>query len=172
MSAQLAAGRGAVDAPTLDRVMSGREIHDALRERMIGLPQLNALILFGRDGHVINTTRSWPPPDVNISDTDYFRSIMGESGANMLITAPFRYKTDATWTVFLIHKMRGRDGGAAGLLVAAVELRYFEAFYRSVSVGDEGSITLLRGDGVQLARYPPAPTTGRNFMTVQPDSRR
>jgi signal transduction histidine kinase/DNA-binding response OmpR family regulator len=164
--ARLAANQGVKDAAGFDRLMTTHGIHEALRERMIGLPQLNALILFGLDGNVKNTTRSWPPPAINISGADYFKSITSDKMAETLITAPFQYKTDGTWAVFLIREIRGPDGSIAGLMAAAIELRYFEEFYRSVSVGDAGTISLLRGDGLQLARHPPARTTGRNFMTA------
>lgn len=165
--ARLAVSRGAVDAATFNATMSTREIHTTMQARMIGLPQVNALILYGVDGHVVNSTRSWPVPPVNVRDADYFKAIIGDASADLSITAPFQYRTDGKWTVFLIRKFRGADGDAAGLLVAAVELNYFQDFYRSVSVGNDGTISLLRGDGVQLARYPPAATTGQNFMTAQ-----
>ncbi|HEX3993176.1 MAG TPA: ATP-binding protein [Acetobacteraceae bacterium] len=165
--AQLAVADGAVNAATFDATMSTQEMHKAMQARMIGLPQVNALILYGVDGHVVNSTRSWPVPPVNVRNADYFKAIIGDAAVNLFITAPFQYKTDGKWTVFLIRKFRGLDGNAAGLLVAAVELPYFEDFYRSVSVGNDGTISLLRGDGVQLARYPPALTTGQNFMTAQ-----
>jgi signal transduction histidine kinase/CheY-like chemotaxis protein/HPt (histidine-containing phosphotransfer) domain-containing protein len=125
------------------------------------------LILYGVDGRVVNTTRSWPVPAISVSGADYFKALMSKPTTDMSITAPFRFRTDGTWTVFLIRKMRGPGGDVAGLLVAAIELHYFEEFYRSVSIGDDGTISLLRGDGVQLARYPPAPTIGQNFMTAQ-----
>jgi signal transduction histidine kinase/CheY-like chemotaxis protein/HPt (histidine-containing phosphotransfer) domain-containing protein len=156
-----------VDPASFDRNLSSQSVHDTLRERMIGLPQLNALILFGTDGHVVNSTRSWPVPAVNVSDTDYFKSIMGGSVTDFMITAPYQYKTDGKWTVLMIRRMRGPDGMTAGLVVAAVELSYFEEFYRSVSVGNDGSVSLLRSDGVQLTRYPPTQTTGQNLWTPQ-----
>jgi signal transduction histidine kinase/CheY-like chemotaxis protein/HPt (histidine-containing phosphotransfer) domain-containing protein len=165
--ARLAVTQGAVDSATFDASMSARDIHTTMQARMIGLPQVNSLILYGVDGHVVNTTRSWPVPLINVHDADYFQAIIGDAAADLSISAPFQFKTDRKWTVFLIRKFRGVDGSAAGLLVAAIELPYFEDFYRSVSVGDDGTISLLRGDGVQLARYPPAPTTGQNFWTAQ-----
>jgi len=164
---RLGAGAGVVDAASFDRIMSGRDMNDTLRERMIGLPQVNALILYGLDGHVVNSTRWWPIPSINVSDTDYFKSIVGDPAADMLITEPYKYTIGQQWTSFLIRKMRGPDGNAVGLVAAAIDLRYFEEFYRSVSVGDDGAITLLRTDGIQLTRYPPVPTTGKNFMTAQ-----
>jgi hypothetical protein len=165
--AHQAVSEGAVDAATFNGIMSTREVHTAMQARMIGLPQINALILFGVDGNMVNTTRSWPVPSVNVRDAAYFQEAISDGAADLSFTAPFQFKTDGKWTVLLIRKYRGVDGNAAGLLVAAVELNYFEEFYRSVSVGNDGTISLLRGDGVQLARYPPAPTTGRNFMTAQ-----
>src|SRR5580658_1911285 len=165
--ARFANDRGVVDAATFDHIMSNHDVHLMLGERLIGLPQLNALILYGTDGHVVNTTRSWPVPDVNVSTAGYFKAIMGDPAKDMLITEPFQYKTDGMWTLFFIRKLHGADGQPSGLLVAAVELSYFEAFYRAISVGEEGSISLLRSDGVQLARYPPLPTTGQNFWSPQ-----
>jgi hypothetical protein len=165
--ARLGESLGAVDAATFDHAMSTYQVHEELLERKIGLPQVNALILYGLDGHVVNSTRSWPVPILNASEFEFFRSIMGDPGLDLLISAPVQYRTDGVWTVFLARKLRGADGNAIGLSVAAIELRYFEEFYRSVSVGDDGTISLLRGDGVQLARFPPAPTTGQNFISGQ-----
>ncbi len=163
--ANLAISLGVANGESFDRLLSNSDIHVTLRERMIGLPQLNALILFGMDGHIVNSTRSWPPPSFNIRDNVYFRTLVGDPKASMIITEPYQYRTDGTWTVFLIRKLFGPNGKAAGLLVAAIELRYFEDFYRSVSMGGDNAISLLRADGVQLALYPRATTTGQNFMT-------
>jgi signal transduction histidine kinase/CheY-like chemotaxis protein/HPt (histidine-containing phosphotransfer) domain-containing protein len=165
--ARLSGTMGVSDATGFDSVLSSREVHETLRERLIGLPQLNALILYSLNGDVVNTSRSWPVPAINVSDTDYFKSLTADKAADVLITSPFRFKTDGTWTVFLIRKLRGADGNPAGLLAAAIELHYFEDFYRSVSVGDDGTISLLRGDGVQLARYPPVKTIGQNLLASQ-----
>jgi signal transduction histidine kinase/CheY-like chemotaxis protein/HPt (histidine-containing phosphotransfer) domain-containing protein len=162
--ARLATTMEVSDETGFDRILSDRTTHEALRQRLIGLPQLNALILYGLDGRVVNSSRSWPVPSINISDADYFKSLTGDKAANFLITTPFRYKTDGTWTLFLIRKFRGADGRAAGLMAAAIELRYFQDFYRAVSVGDDGTISLLRDDGMQLTRYPPAPTTGQSLI--------
>jgi signal transduction histidine kinase/ActR/RegA family two-component response regulator len=165
--ARLGLAEGIVDTATFDRIMSSRDIHVTLQERMIGLPQASALILYGLDGRVKNTTRSWPPPSINISDADYFRSLMGDPKADMVITAPIQFKTDGTWTALLIRKVRGPDGNVAGLVAAAIQLRYFADFYRSVSNGDDGTISLLRADGIQLTRYPATDTIGQNFTTAQ-----
>jgi signal transduction histidine kinase/CheY-like chemotaxis protein/HPt (histidine-containing phosphotransfer) domain-containing protein len=164
--AHLGLEQGVTDAATFDRLLSTREVSIMLRERMIGLPQVSALILYGLDGRVKNTTRSWPvPPTVNISNTDYFRSIIDDPAADAEITAPFQYRTDGIWTAFLLRKVRGSDGSAIGLAAAAIQLHYFEEFYRSVSVGGEGAIALLRNDGMLLARHPPAYPTGRTNNT-------
>ncbi len=165
--ARLTAGLSAGDRTTFDRLLSGHDIHEILRERLIGLPQLNALILYGTDGRVINSTRSWPvPATVNISEAAWFKAIMNDPAADTAISLPFRFQTDGEWTVFLLRKVRGPDGNGVGLMAAAIELSYFEEFYRSVSVDDDGAISLLRADGFQLVRYPVSRTTGQNFDTA------
>ena len=111
---RLSGAMGVSDTASFDRLLSGRAIHETLRERLIGLPQLNALILYSLDGHVVNSSRSWPVPTLNVSDTDYFKSITADKAADMLITSPFQFRTDGTWTLFLIRKLRGAGGNAGG----------------------------------------------------------
>jgi signal transduction histidine kinase/CheY-like chemotaxis protein/HPt (histidine-containing phosphotransfer) domain-containing protein len=165
--ARLGGSLGIVDAATFDDAMAQHEIHDELMERMIGLPQLSALIVYSLDGRLVNSTRFWPMPNINVSDTVYFKAMMKDAAADLMISVPYQYKTDGKWTVFLLRKLRGSDGKATGLLAAAIDLHYFEDFYGSVSVGNDGTISLLRGDGVQLARFPPSSTTGQSFFSAE-----
>jgi signal transduction histidine kinase/DNA-binding response OmpR family regulator len=164
--ARFGVAQGASDAAAFDRIMSDRTVHDMLRERVTGLPQINALYALAIGGRLINASSAWPVPEVNAKDREYFVEMLNAPDVEIMVTKPFRRLTEGTWTVLLVRKMRGADGAVIGILAAALELRYFEEFYRSVSVGNDGTISLLMGDGVQLVRYPPADTTGRNFMTA------
>jgi signal transduction histidine kinase/CheY-like chemotaxis protein/HPt (histidine-containing phosphotransfer) domain-containing protein len=164
---RMAATEGAVDRATFEQMLASRAVHEQLRHQVVGLPQLSALILFSLDGHPVNSTRSWPPPALNVSGEDYFRVMIGEDARDTFVSAPYQFHTDGTWTVFLLRRLHSASGSPIGILAAAIQLKYFEEFYRAVSVDDDGTISLLRGDGVQLARYPPAHTTGRNFMNAQ-----
>ncbi|RZK96965.1 MAG: GGDEF-domain containing protein, partial [Methylobacterium sp.] len=51
---------------------SSRSIHDTLKNRVTGLPQTNAITLIDQNGKLLNFSRFWPIPNVNVSDRDYF----------------------------------------------------------------------------------------------------
>lgn len=44
------------------RWMEGRAVHEQLRNRIAGLPQVDALIAVDADGNVLNFSRFWPIP--------------------------------------------------------------------------------------------------------------
>ena len=111
---RIAINQGAVDAATFDHVMATAGVHETLLERLNALPQLNALILYGVDGRVVNSTRSWPTPTINVSDTEAFQSMIARPTNDLSVTSPFQYRTDGKWTVFLMRSMRGTDGNTAG----------------------------------------------------------
>src|SRR5262249_40387378 len=50
-----------------------------------------------------------------------------------------------------------------GLVLGAVDLEYFERFFASLNLGDEGAISLFRRDGILLVRHPIRDTPGRSY---------
>ena len=54
---------------------STKAVHDALRARVAGLPQLDAVTVISATGKLINFSRYWPIPDVDLSDRDYFKAL-------------------------------------------------------------------------------------------------
>ncbi len=165
--ARYAAAGGAVDAASFDQVMSAREANVTLRQRMIGLPQINALLVVSVSGYLENSTRSWPVAPIDVRDRGYFKLLINDPNLEMMVTEPMHARGDGTWTMFLIRKMRGPDGAPIGLLVAAIELRYFEEFYHAVTRGEEASTVLVHEDGTILARFPAVGMTGHNFHTAR-----
>ena len=56
-----------------------------------------------------------------------------------------------------------QDGSFGGVLTAAIESDYFNRFYRTFQLGPDGSISLLRDDGVVLIRWPASDQSYRSF---------
>ena len=63
------------DGDQFDRIMAGHDIHLLLRTKIIGIPQLDAVTVISRDGKLINFSRSWPVPEADVTDRDYFRAL-------------------------------------------------------------------------------------------------
>jgi diguanylate cyclase (GGDEF)-like protein len=137
--------------------LASRAMHDALVRHMAALPQLDGLILVGPDGRVINVTRSWPPPDHDLADRDYFRAFIADPKLQHYISDPLANRADGNRTVFVARRLTAADGSFGGLLLTAVDISYFQRLYEAVSIYPDYTIALLNTDGVLLARYPPLP---------------
>ncbi len=56
--------------------------------RLKNLPQANAFTLFKPDGHLFLTTRTQSPPDLDVSDRDYYRYFVVHDDPAPFISAP------------------------------------------------------------------------------------
>ena len=158
---------GVTDSGSFEEKLAGHDVHTLLREKIIGLQQLDAVILVGHEGKVINFSRTWPVPEVDISDRRYFMAMRQDANLKSEISEPIQNRSTGTWTIYLVHQVRGANGEFLGLILGAIEMRYFEDFYRAISLGKGSSVQLQRLDGVMLARFPQTNTIGKVFSTSQ-----
>src|SRR5664279_309662 len=59
--------KGVTDEASYQRLMSDQQTYSLLKEKIAGLPQVDALTMIDAQGKLINFSRSWPIPDVNVS---------------------------------------------------------------------------------------------------------
>jgi len=145
-------------------LMSGRPVHEDLRSRVQNLPQLDAVTAIASDGRLINFSRYWPIPPVNVSDRDYYQALRDDPARDSFISRPVPNRGTGTWTIYLARKVANAEGQFLGLILGAVELAYFEKLYASVARDEARSIALLRDDGTLLARHPHVePSIGQSF---------
>lgn len=154
---------GVADSGSFDAKMAAQDIHLLLREKISGLPQLGAVTVISRDGKLINFSRSWPVPEVDVSDRDYFRAMKADPNLKSYISEPVQNRGSGSWTIFLARRVSGANGEFLGLILGAVELRYFEDFYRAISLGADSSIAIVRLDGLTLTRFPRTDTIGKTY---------
>jgi diguanylate cyclase (GGDEF)-like protein len=149
--------------------MSGAAVHEDLLSRTRSLPQLEAIAAIDADGKLLNSSRSWPTPDVNVADRDYFKILKSDPGRTTVISEPVLNRVDGGWTMFFARKVTGAEGEFLGAILSAVQLKYFENLYDAVANGDDIAIGLFRRDGVLLARYPHvARVVGQSFARLGP----
>jgi diguanylate cyclase (GGDEF)-like protein len=161
------AEEGVTDGASFDRKMAGHDIYLLLREKISGLPQLDAVTVISRDGKLINFSRFWPSPDLTVTDRHYFHALKDDANLKSYVSEPVRNHATGTWIIFLAHRVSGADGEFLGIILGAIEMRYFEDFYRAISVGEGGSIALQQMSGQLLARFPPTNTIGKVFSNAE-----
>ncbi len=149
------AGAGTNNSDEFMRVMGTEEVHRFLVGRQGTLAQVNAVGLVGADGMLVNSSRLWPIPVLNVSDRDYFTHFRDHNDASVFIGAPVRNRLTGAWTAFLARRVSGPRGEFLGVAVAVIEIRYFEEFYQAINPPG-GSVGIFRDDGLLIARYPHA----------------
>ncbi|WP_375410370.1 cache domain-containing protein, partial [uncultured Methylobacterium sp.] len=147
----------------LAAIASSRGTHESLKEKIAGIPQLDAVTIIGADGRLINFSRSFPAPVIDLSDRDYFIRLRDTEISGPFVTEPVQNRGNGTWTIYLARRLVGEDGRFVGLVLGAIDLRYFDSFYRSLKLGGEAAISLWRKDGMLLTREPAIAGVGQTF---------
>ncbi len=145
-------------------------VHQDLSQRIAGLSYIAALSLHDANGKLINFSRSWPAPDIDVRDRDFIAELLAPNAPKTFISAPLQSKTTGKWTIYFSRRFEAPDGRLIGIVVSSIFADYFEQFFASIVVdsdGDgksDGGFSLYRGDGLLLVRFPHAdPKIGTSF---------
>jgi signal transduction histidine kinase len=148
---------GAATAADIRQAMTDPETTVLLNRWIEFASRIGAVALIDAAGATVSQAGAWPLSQANAADSDYFATLRGAPELDTYIGAPIEAGTRAGFVIPLARKLRTDRGDFAGVAVAAIPAGVFESAYRSVSLGDDGVILLLRRDGVVLAQFPPQP---------------
>ena len=134
-----------------------RDMFELLRRRQGDLPQIDVISIVATDGRLINFSRSFPTPPVNLADRDYMKAHLVDDLLPMFLSAPVKNRGTGHWTFYLARKLRAVDGHLIGVAIVGIECEYFQRFYESIDSARDGVVvSLMRRDGLLLARQPQA----------------
>ena len=145
---------GVSDAAGLRAAMGTASLHYALRNKIAALPQIDVATIVGADGVVINFTRAFPAPLIDLSDRDYFKERRDNPRPGVFISAPVRNKGNGQWTFYLSQRLNDAQGRFLGLVLVGLSSTFLSNFYEKISLGEGASIALYRRDFTLLARWP------------------
>ena len=119
-------------------------------------PILDVATLVGDDGVVINFSRSYPPPLINLSDRDYFRHFNRTSSSEIFYSVPVRNKGNGRWVFYLARPINNDKGEFLGEVLVGVSAEVFSQFYDRVgsSLGPGTTLLLYRNDFTLMTRWP------------------
>ena len=138
------------------QLMATQPVQQNLHDRIAGLPYIAALLVFDRNGRLINFSDSWPPPPLNGMDRDFIRDNMRAGVPQPFLSAPYPSKISGRWDIYLSRRFEAADGQLLGFIVGVIEIGYFEKFYARLPLTGGGGFALYRRDGTLIARYPHA----------------
>src|SRR5215216_4149888 len=154
---------GIASSEDYERQMSGHDAHLMLKDKIGGLPHVDAVAMIDAHGNLMNFSRAWPVPPVNISDRSYFKALNSDAQLTALVSEPVLNRVTGTWTIFRVRKIVGANGQFLGVVLGAIQLRYFEHLFGSIALGKDSAISLFRNDGLLLARYPARDSPGGSY---------
>jgi signal transduction histidine kinase/DNA-binding NarL/FixJ family response regulator len=126
------------------------ELHPIMRRAQSQSPLLQGLGLTDVEGKIISSVTSvGSGPD--LSDREFFRVHRDEPAVELLISRPVIGRPQNVLTLPVSRRVVTQDGRFAGIIAARIDPEYFTTLFR---VADADVVTLLRPDGVILARHP------------------
>lgn len=157
-----------------DRTAAGRgaeseSLANRLARRIDGVSQVAQIVVADGDGTPRAAAPPGPPADATQTAAlqDMLGTLRAGPAPGLRIGAPYR-RPDGVWTVMIGRRIDAPGGDLAGFVAASLNLAFFEEFYRSVELADDGIITLHRRDGTILASAPHLDTAIGGSAAAEP----
>jgi diguanylate cyclase (GGDEF)-like protein/PAS domain S-box-containing protein len=151
---------------TLRAELATLKWHELLREKVGAYSDIAGVNVFDAQGMLVNSSDSWPVPDVSISDRAFFKAFKSgtATGPILIELAPGRFAEG--WATVIAHSVVGQNGEFIGIVTRAIAPASFEKFFESMALGEGAAISMYLRDGTLVARYPHIePLIGRNFKS-------
>lgn len=150
-----------------ERNLTGYDAHSSLKDKNLGMPYVGSLSFFNPQGKLVNFSRQWPVPEIDVSDRDFFQAFLSEPAPDRFLGKPVLNRATGTWVMHLAKKVQSLDGKFLGVITGALELEYFHNYLKGVSLTPNSSIAVFRDDGTLLVRYPVIePDIGKVFKNA------
>ncbi len=143
-------------------------VYAAHRQRKEALPQAGAFTIISADGKLVSSSRQWPIPPTDSSDRDFYKYFHDHDDPNPFISNPVQNRINGGWTAYVVRRVNGTSGKFLGLVLGAIDLNYFQDFYRALTVSAGTTVTLLKQDGTVLTSFPTTARIGEVLPASSP----
>lgn len=128
----------------------------SLKEKISTNPIIEVASFVSNTGDVLNSTRSFPPQELNVADRDYFKQTNAEKINSTYYGKPIKTRAQGSWVFYLSRKLFNEDGKFIGMIVVGVSAELFSKFYERIgnNMGNGASISLFRKDNTLMTRWP------------------
>jgi signal transduction histidine kinase/CheY-like chemotaxis protein len=138
----------------LDALPGSKEIWDELRRLQQSSEQIGSIFVVDRHGFGSFTTRAFPSPVVDFSDRDYYFE-QRRANQGLYVGQSYVGKISSDQIFNFSIRRTSEDGRFDGVIGVSAYVHYFEKYYRSIGVLEDGfAIALVKDDGNILVRYP------------------
>ncbi|MBU6507307.1 MAG: response regulator [Alphaproteobacteria bacterium] len=139
---------------TWEQIAQSPELNQFLKLIKASLPQASVVRLVAPDGRIAATDVQFPPPDRVAEPRPDLR--IHRPGMNNLLISSVERGTLSGVLEFTVARPMPDHGSPGGLIEIVMNPGYFTKFYAALAEEHDSSTSLVRDDGVLLARDPPA----------------
>ena len=127
-----------------------------LVDRTSANPIIDVATFVGSNGEVLNFSRTFPPPAINLSDRDYFQAHRENPSLASFTSVPVQNKGNGNWVFYISRRVNNQNGEMLGLILVGVSVEVFSNIYKNVTqhLGAGASISLYRDDFTMMTRWP------------------
>ncbi len=129
---------------------------DLLQERTSSNSILDVSTFVAADGKVLNFSRSFPPPPINLADRDYFKYLSTNNDLDTYFSIPVRNKGNGKWVFYLARRVNDKNQQFLGVVLVGVSVEVFSSLYERIggNLGEGAALSLYRKDKTLLTRWP------------------
>ncbi|CAN7710557.1 sensor domain-containing diguanylate cyclase [Bradyrhizobium sp. LjRoot220] len=113
-----------------------------------------SMFVIDETGRITHDSKKLTPPQHNMSDRDYFQFHRDNEYPGLFISRPLASRITGLSLVAFSRRLSHPDGSFAGVVLTAMLQDHFQAMFKDVSLGPNGTVTLARTDGIVLMRWP------------------
>jgi len=130
--------------------------YELLKEKTRSNPIIDVATIIGSDGRVLNFSRSFPAPVIDLSDRDYFEFLKSTNSTTTFYSVPVQNKGNRDWVFYFAKRINDDRGDFLGVVLIGVSVKVFSMFYEEIAknLGEGASLTLYRDDQTLLTRWP------------------
>lgn len=129
-------------------------LHRLLVMRVKELPQLGGIFVYDQTGRWIVNSQPATDRSLNNADRDYFIYHRDHADAGPYVGVPVKSRSSGKWIATIARRINNADGSFGGVVLATIEMDYFQRFYASFNIGKSGAILLALNNGTMVFRRP------------------
>jgi two-component system NtrC family sensor kinase len=139
-----------------ERIAANEEnLHRRLARLADSSEQIKSVWIFDRTGHALVNSLAYPAPSIDFTDRDYFKAHV-DRDIGVYIGEVLRPRPPYGGAPFfgISRRRSSPDGSFNGVIQASILPEYFSGFYAKIGREAGSYASLIREDGLILARYP------------------
>jgi len=129
-------------------------LHDLLLRQVQALDQLHGLFAFDAHGNWLISSFAQMPTETTVADRAYFKYHQGNPDLSPHIGAAIRSRENGEWIIPISRRINNAQGEFDGVVLAALNMTYFDGFFKGFNIDTNGAMLLALADGTLLTRRP------------------